>query len=531
MLFDPLKPPFTHAPGAARPSRVLVRLFDIARSPLALPLLMAAFGFALRLHGLADKSLWFDEIVTLNRARLPLAQLITDALTHKHFPTYFLLVGPWATADADAWLLRLPSAVFGAACVFLVVRLAAELRGPFAGLVAGLLMALSPFEVQFAQEARAYTLVSCLVLVALAGLVRIAKEPAAAGLRPAEPAALRGAWAAYTFGTAGALLVQNVAMPWLLAANIAMAAIIRHAPRERGALSRNWIWSQGVILLVWLPALAMMWRANRGAALTGLEWVPKPTWESVWSAIAAVYLFRISDVVTFTLIPASLPGFGAIVVALALVGAWRLRAAPALLAAIGLAFVAMPVAMLLASAHQPVLVPRYLMWGTGPFFVLAGIGAAALPARSFALTGAIVGIGAAICLAPYYEAETKPRWNEAAAYLAANVHTQDVIVAQNEPVQYALVSYHARFRADANIPILAWDAHALPHALGERERVWVVYGRIGQGNLEPEEDFRRKWLAFGSPAQQKRFGSHILVMRFDNPAGGADGPRASASPR
>src|SRR3984957_312732 len=317
MLFDPLKPPFTHAPGAARPSRVLVRLFDIARSPLALPLLMAAFGFALRLHGLADESLWFDEIVPFNRAPLPPPQLITDALTHKHFPTYFLLVGPWATADADAWLLRLPSAVFGAACVFLVVRLAAELRGPFAGLVAGLLMALSPFEVQFAQEARAYTLVSCLVLVALAGLVRIAKEPAAAGLRPAEPAALRGAWAAYTFGTAGALLVQNVAMPWLLAANIAMAAIIRHAPRERGALSRNWIWSQGVILLVWLPALAMMWRGGRGGAPPPPPTGPPPTPRNAPCALAAVYLFRISDVVTFTLIPASLPVCGGIVVALA----------------------------------------------------------------------------------------------------------------------------------------------------------------------------------------------------------------------
>jgi hypothetical protein len=369
------------------------------------------------------------------------------------------------------------------------------------------------------------------VLVALAGLVRIAQEPAAAGLRLGEPAALRGAWAAYTFGTAGALLVQNVAVPWLLAANIAMAAIIRHAPRQNGALLRNWIWSLGVILLVWLPALVMMWWANRGAALTGLEWVPKPTWESVWSAIAAVYLFRISDVVTFTLIPAPLPGFGAIVVALAFVGAWRLRAAPALLAAIGLAFVAMPVVLLLVSAHQAILVPRYLMWSTGPFFVLAGIGAAALPARSFPLTGAIVGISAAICLTPYYGAETKPRWEEVAAYLAANVRTHDVIVAQNEPVQYALVSYQARFRADANVPILAWDAHATAHAFGERERAWVVYGRIGQGNLEPEEDFRRKWLAFGNPAEQKRFGSHILVMRFDNPASGAADLRSSANPR
>ena len=63
----------------------------------------------------AAKLLWYDEIVTLNRANLPLAELVIDALKHKHYPTYFLLLGPFASADIDEWTLRFPSAVFGAA--------------------------------------------------------------------------------------------------------------------------------------------------------------------------------------------------------------------------------------------------------------------------------------------------------------------------------------------------------------------------------------------------------------------------------
>src|SRR5262249_45253170 len=159
----------------------------------ALPVLLGALALMLRLYSLSEKPLWYDEIITLKRANLPLAELVIDALRNQHYPTYFLLIGPFVSADIDEWTLRLPSAVFGAVCVLLVSLLAAEMRGPRSGLVAGLLMALSPFEVQFGQEARAYTLISCLVLVAIWGLVRIANSPGAAALSVSRPAALRGA--------------------------------------------------------------------------------------------------------------------------------------------------------------------------------------------------------------------------------------------------------------------------------------------------------------------------------------------------
>ena len=163
--------------GAGKMGGILVKALidkhripaDRVRATVALPVLLAALALVLRLYGLSDKPLWYDEIVTLNRANLPLAELVIDALKQKHYPTYFLLLGPFASADIDGWMLRFPSAVFGAVCVLLVSRLAAEMRGPRTGLGAGMLMALSPFEVQFGQEARSYTLTSCLVLVAIWG--------------------------------------------------------------------------------------------------------------------------------------------------------------------------------------------------------------------------------------------------------------------------------------------------------------------------------------------------------------------------
>ncbi len=523
MQFEPQRP--ESAPRAASlPNWVasplalpFVRL-NFPRPAVVLPLVLGLLALLLRLHGLADKPLWYDEILSLNRARLPLAELVIDALKHKHYPTYFLLLRNFAPAHVDPWMLRLPSALCGAGCAFLVARLATDIRGMLAGVVAGLLMTLSPLEVQYGQEARAYALISCLVLVALWGLVRIAQEPERAALGALRRDGLRGPWAAYLLGTIGALLVENNTVPWLLASNVAFIAILHRAAAERRGLIRNWAWAQAIILLVWLPALFIIFSANRGAVLTGLEWVPQPTWESFRSIVAAVYLFRISDMMSFDVLPTPLPQYGAVVAVLALLGAWRLKREPCLLAIIGLAFVAMPITVLVISIFQPVLVPRYLLWSTGPFFVMAGIGAATLPKRLSPAVAAAVAVGAAVSLWPYYSAETKPRWDQAATYLLRNVRPQDSIVAEYPSVEFVLDTYAEPIHLASKFTALAWKAHRSPLLVADGERTWVIYGSVGQSTQESEAEFRRKWAVLGDPADQIHFGSHILILRFDKPA-------------
>jgi hypothetical protein len=500
------------AKSTARP-----RPLSLVPSRFALAAGLASLALILRLYGLADKSFWYDELFTWGRARLPLVQLAIDAFKHKQLPTYFLLVSPFASAANPEWTMRLPSAIFGAVCVFLVAGAASELRGLVAGLVAGLLMALSPTEVQFAQEARPYVLGSALVFAALWGLLRIANRATARPIM--QESALPGAWMVYTLGTLGALCVENNTFPWLFASNLALLVVVlRTSSSQKGALLVNWARSQGLILGVWLPALAVTALLNRGAELEALLWVPKPTWETLRSTVATVYLFRISDLMTFRLMPRLVSGFGTVVALIALLGAWRLRRDPPLLATIGLALVAMPVTILLLSGVQPLLVPRYLLWSTGPFFVLAGIGAASLPARISAPTALLLAAGGALSLAPYYKAETKPLWRDAAAYLATHVRLQDAVVAENSSVRFVLTTYAQRFPLRSRGPILSWNPIDTARQAAAAERVWAVYGRVGQGIQEPEELFRQKWAAFGTPAEQIGFGASILVLRFDRPS-------------
>jgi mannosyltransferase len=503
-------PSQTHFPAAA------IKL----RPDLALAAGLATLGLLLRLHGLADKAFWYDEILTWGRAKLPLGKLLIDSLKHKHFPTYFFIVGPFASAAHNPeWMLRLPSVLFGAACVFLVTRLASDARGLWAGLVAGLLMALSPIDVAFAQDARPYALISCCVLVATWGLLQIAQNPKAAGLPITQPGALRGGWIAFALGTLVGLLVENDAIPFLLASNLAMIVIVLRAAPAPG-LIRNWAWSQAIIVLIWAPALFLMWSMNRGAVLDGLQWVPQATWQTVQTTGKALYLFRVQDMMTLDLIPAPLPEFGVLVAAAAAFGAWRLRNAPNVLAVIGLTFLTMPLVFLALAEFQPLIVSRYLLWSTGPFFVLAGIGTAALPARLPAVSALIAVVGGAISLSPYYGAETKPRWKEALTYLAQQVRPDDVIVTQNETVKVFLVSYAGRFGLFPRFPVISWDPRHprdSERLAAAGEHAWIVYGRVGQGPQEPEAEFRSQWTDFGPPAEQIRFGSSILILRFDHP--------------
>ena len=485
------------------------------RAAVAIPIIPTVLALAVRLHGLSDKPLWLDEIITHGRANRPTWDLIANSLNNMHFPTYFVLVRAFNAPIIDEWVLRLPSAIFGAISVFLVALIATEARSARAGLVAGLLMALSPFEVQFSQEARAYALVSCFVLLALWGLVRIAQQSLIAASPSSRPRSLLGGWAAYTIGTIGVLNVLLVSAPWLLASNLAIAAVVRRSGSKQMEFVRNWALTQALILLTWLPGLVAIYLSAHEHPMHGFRWLPRFTLEHVWSVISAVYLFRISDIITFELLPTLVPGFGGAVAALALLGAWRLKTDPTLLSVIGFAVIAMPATILIMSISHVILVPRYLIWSTGPFFVLAGIGAAALPHQLFPFAAAALAVGGMATLAPYYRYETKPRWDQAAAYLATNVQPGDAVVTNDPMAQYVLGAYGAKYHLDRNILSTASNISETVTRHAQEERVWVVYGRTGQGITETEQTYLQKWFALGTPASETRFGRHVLVLRFE----------------
>ena len=141
-------------------------------------LVILLLAFALRVHRLGSQSLWYDEAVTAQVAAQGITELTRWTADDIQPPLYYYAVAGWTRlAGRSEWALRFPSVIFGTLTVPLMWSLALRLfgrrrRGQMAALAAGLLAALSPLYVYYAQEARMYTLLTFLGLLAGYALLR-----------------------------------------------------------------------------------------------------------------------------------------------------------------------------------------------------------------------------------------------------------------------------------------------------------------------------------------------------------------------
>lgn len=122
-------------------------------------------AFALRAWALDAQSLWFDEGWSWHLATMPLGEMALTTAGDRSPPLYYALLHAWiALAGESEFALRTISALADTAAVALVMAFAASLTGrrsPHA-ILAGLIYALAPFAVWYAQEARMYALVAAL---------------------------------------------------------------------------------------------------------------------------------------------------------------------------------------------------------------------------------------------------------------------------------------------------------------------------------------------------------------------------------
>ena len=131
-------------------------------------------AFALRVWQLGAQSLWYDEAVSLFIAQKPVAALIAHTAGDIHPPLYYLLLHGWlAWAGPSEFAAAYFSLCFGVLLVAMSFRLARDLFGFNVAFVAALLLALSAFNLWYAQEVRMYTLVACLGVASTYCLLRL----------------------------------------------------------------------------------------------------------------------------------------------------------------------------------------------------------------------------------------------------------------------------------------------------------------------------------------------------------------------
>jgi len=332
-------------------------------------LLLSLVAFGLRVWGLADHNIWWDEGLAAWAARLPVRDIINWTAHDVHPPLYFLLLrGWWLIVGDGEFVLRFPSAIIGTLGVSVTYGLGRSLGGRRAGLLAALFLACSRFAISWSQEMRMYIWAATLTSGALWATVRL----------------WRGgswrAWVAYALTVAGGLWSLFLAVSVPIITNLAFPLPWLRQGRSHRSLIR-WTTAQLTAALLFAPWLTY--------ALPRM-----PTWSTAepFSPAFFVHLYTTMLAVgvpvnleMFT--PLTLTVFGILTVGL--VTLWRARRTHIQTGGIAMLALGLVLPALLVYAaslpihlyYAPRLAPRYFLPLSVCFYALLGWGLAALARR------------------------------------------------------------------------------------------------------------------------------------------------------
>jgi uncharacterized membrane protein len=139
-------------------------------------------GLLLRVHNLGKENLWSDEFYSLQTsAKESDAELIKKVDSYEiNPPLYFLALRHWSQWFGKTEQgLRSLSLIFGMLNICLMYLAGKEWLGRKAGAIAAALMAISVVQVEFSQEARAYTMFMAFFMASLLVFIKILRKPAA----------------------------------------------------------------------------------------------------------------------------------------------------------------------------------------------------------------------------------------------------------------------------------------------------------------------------------------------------------------
>jgi hypothetical protein len=382
---------------------------------LAVVCLLALLTFALGAAHLESQSMWRDEVDAIRFARAPWHELIGNLPRPGwNGPLYFLLLRVWiAAAGSGPYSVRFLSLLCSVVIVPLTFVIGRRLLDHESGLFAATIAASAPYLAWYGLEAKMYTWVTALGLLAVYALRR-AFDGSGWRWWPVQIAATAGA--AYSHIVAALLIPVQLAM------------YLAWAPRSR----RQWVGAAagaGVLLVPYLPLLAwqvplLVQRRATGFPPTPVRgilsvlvtgWSVGPYPDRDWlralpKALAGLATWGLA----FSVLPA-----GALASARLLPRRIATRAAAGVLRSnsrgthreprsqafgrarkaisIALWLTVAPAALGAISLWQPIFTDRYLIWCAPSFFLLVGLGISSL--RRLGTPGRLLAVPVCVLLA------------------------------------------------------------------------------------------------------------------------------------
>jgi mannosyltransferase len=349
--------PAAPAAGAARPPAGRWTSYAARYGPVVVP--VAAVG-VVGSWGLARSgSMGNDEVATRWAALLSLREL---AHLLRHIDAvhglYYLVMHCWVVFGSSPTLLRVPSIIAMAIGAGLAAVIGRKLTGSgWAGLFAGLIMAVTPSISYYAQTARSYAMVLAAVLAATLVLLHALDAEKAGGRRLAARW-----WLGYGVLVVLAGYLNEMAL-LVLAAHAATLVLGRYDLQ----IFKRWAVAAACGVVVMLPLLALSVRQH-----AAVSWIARPDLASLRTLFRDY--FGVGTAASLIVLAC------AVVAVLPPAGGWR-RPAPgtgaASLPSVAGPLLVVPAALLLLESVilPPLYVDRYVLYGEAGAALLAGAGA------------------------------------------------------------------------------------------------------------------------------------------------------------
>ena len=480
-------------------------------------IIITLVGGFLRVLLLGTKGMWLDETFSVWMASHSVPDMMQwIARIDQHPPLYYLLLHYWIGFNGDTpYYARLLSVLFGAGTIPIIYLIGKRMSGAVMGLAAAVFLALSPFNIYFAQETRMYTLLTFNAAVAMYALVRLLTDsrsvrPIGSQFReyllawrtcgPVEPDTKpegdfsykdetrnQTRWRAWIFHhrwlpirtletdlawvvlivfSAATMLSHNTAVLFPLASNIFVLGLMLFQrikksgtqPAFQAPSLGNWAKAQIGIFLLWSPWIfSFIKQAN---AVYQRFWIPEPTWESV---IQVLKFFLNASAP----IPASqamvIWSLYVLVLCLGLVN-YRKKISQFLFLC---ALFAIPIlGELIVSLRRPIFLDRTLIWITIPLFLVLAAGIAQLKFRLLMIV--VLGSLGTINLfsaSDYHRFFQKEDWNTAAGYVANFVEEDDLVLFNSNfveiPFDYYFQPYEEQYSLEVvkqGVPLDLFDS-------------------------------------------------------------------------
>ena len=470
-------------------------------------LLLTLIGFGLRLTCLGRQSLWYDEAFSLAvaRAEPPVfwAALLSDGV---HPPGYYLLLREGvAFFGTSEFALRFVAAVAGTLAVPLMARLGQAFGSGRWGLAAGLLLALNPFALWYAQEGRMYSLLLCLTIAGGYAFWKLITHPTPA----------RWLWLALI--SALSFAVHYFALVVSLAQFVYLVVNLRQTHRSL----RWWASAQAVAFLTFLPwAVAIATREGRNF---GIGWIHVPTLLDLPLTLSNLAL-TLSD-------PASPWTWGGLLLVIVAAGLGAARATrrrpisnlpgPRGEAGAGqspisflLLWLLFPLVFAwLISLRLPLYVDRFFIICLPPLLLVLSSTISLSSARLARSTMTVlVVVSALACLRLWLDPHfIKEDWRAAASYVQATQKPGDALVMHDFQTGIPF-GYYYRGELKAQAAAINRQVTPLDELAAGHDRLWLVYRRPFEATHELAASRPFTWQDDGEPSARAWLVSHQTAL-------------------